>query len=350
MKSVALATLALTLTFCGCAGYFTPKVHKAGTDTFHSPVWTTEGLYLVDIGGPGVLFIRHPATDLSHYTGLLIDDIQIHSKEKNTQLRPKEEESLRNYTRRALLRVFDKSELALVDSPGTDVLRVRISISDVDFERIYLDGANSKTVSPSGGFTAVLEFRDSLNRDRLMLFTEKRVLPMGTYFGPGAIELERIEDAVDNFARDVRVHVIAARNGSLPAPAGPLELESVSAPPPTPPKPQARVVLRGVNFDFDSALPIEGSQAVIDIAAETLLVNPEVRVRVEGHTDAVGPTEYNRDLSRRRAEAVQNMLIAAGVSAERLEVVAHGEDQPIADNGTADSRRINRRVQLERAD
>ena len=123
------------------------------------------------------------------------------------------------------------------------------------------------------------------------------------------------------------------------------EPEPEAAPPP-PPVPRARVVLRGVNFDFDSAAPIEGSQAVLEVAAETLLANPEVRANVEGHTDAVGPAEYNRDLSRRRAEAVRDMLIAAGVDADRLDVVAHGEDRPLATNETADGRSINRRVQL----
>jgi OOP family OmpA-OmpF porin len=91
---------------------------------------------------------------------------------------------------------------------------------------------------------------------------------------------------------------------------------------------------------------MEGSQVVLDIAAETLLVNLEVLVRVEGYTDATGPAEYNRDLSRRRAEVVRDMLIKAGIEAERLRVVAHGEDQPLATNETADGRRINRRVQL----
>ena len=123
------------------------------------------------------------------------------------------------------------------------------------------------------------------------------------------------------------------------------EQEAVTPPPPPPP-PRPRVVLRGVNFDFDSAVPVEGSQAVLDVAAETLLANPAVRVRVEGFTDSVGPAEYNLGLSTRRAEAVRDMLVAAGVASNRLEVVGFGEDQPLANNDTAEGRKINRRVQL----
>ena len=124
------------------------------------------------------------------------------------------------------------------------------------------------------------------------------------------------------------------------------EPEPAPPPPPPPPPARARVVLRGVNSAFDSAVPLVGSQAVLDVAAETLLRDRTVLVRVEGHTDSTGPADYNRDLSRRRAEAVRDMLIEAGVEANRLQVVAHGEDQPLASNATAEGRRINRRVQL----
>jgi OOP family OmpA-OmpF porin len=144
--------------------------------------------------------------------------------------------------------------------------------------------------------------------------------------------------------------VVGAATGWLICKAIPEEVAAVPEPqavtPPAPPPPRARVVLRGVNFDFDSAVPMEGSQSVLDVAAETLLANPDVRVRVEGFTDSVGPAEYNLGLSKRRAEAVRDMLIKAGVSADRLEVAAYGEDQPLATNETVEGRRINRRVQL----
>ena len=122
------------------------------------------------------------------------------------------------------------------------------------------------------------------------------------------------------------------------------------APPPPPPAGRARIVLRGANFSFDSAEIDEGSRVVLDVAAETLNANPEVGVRVEGHTDATGPAEYNRILSRRRAQAVRDVLVNAGVASSRLEIVAWGEERPLASNDNAAGRRINRRVQLVTVD
>ncbi len=214
-----LSTALAALTLYGCA--FTPTVHRTDTETFHSPVWTTEGLYLVDMWGPGVLFITHPATGLELYTGVMIDDIEIRSKEGAPELLPAELEWLRGYCRRTLLRAFRTNDLELADAPGPVVLRVRMAINDVDFKRRYLDGGGSFTLNPSGGITAVLELRDSVDRTRVMLFSEKRPLPKGVYLGPGWIERERIEDAVHEFTLDVRMHIEAAHLGDLPVPAGP---------------------------------------------------------------------------------------------------------------------------------
>jgi outer membrane protein OmpA-like peptidoglycan-associated protein len=70
------------------------------------------------------------------------------------------------------------------------------------------------------------------------------------------------------------------------------------------------------------------------------------RIRVEGHTDAVGEPSYNRELSVRRADAVAQVLRAAGWDGLQLGVRGYGRDKPIADNGTEDGRAQNRRVVL----
>jgi OOP family OmpA-OmpF porin len=123
------------------------------------------------------------------------------------------------------------------------------------------------------------------------------------------------------------------------------------APPPPPPPPApapapARIVLRGVNFDFDKSDIRPDAQVILDSAAEILNENPSARVEVAGHTDSVGTEEYNQGLSERRARAVVDYLAGKGVSADRLSPSGYGESRPVADNGTADGRAQNRRVEL----
>jgi outer membrane protein OmpA-like peptidoglycan-associated protein len=69
-------------------------------------------------------------------------------------------------------------------------------------------------------------------------------------------------------------------------------------------------------------------------------------VIVQGHTDATGSEEHNFALSERRAEAVRGVLISNGVEPSRISAVGHGENDPVADNGTASGRRQNRRVDI----
>ena len=132
-----------------------------------------------------------------------------------------------------------------------------------------------------------------------------------------------------------------------PAPAPPPR----AAPPrPAPPPSEGvreRIVLRGVNFDFDKA-DIRGDAAVIlDEAASILNRSRRASVRVEGHTDSTGPAAYNQGLSERRAAAVKRYLVEHGVSASRLQTVGFGEGSPISGNDTRDGRALNRRVELQ---
>lgn len=104
-----------------------------------------------------------------------------------------------------------------------------------------------------------------------------------------------------------------------------------------------RIVLRGVNFAFASAEISSQDQAVLDIAAEQLRDQPARRVRVVGHTDAVGTDAYNLGLSERRAAAVLGYLVAEGVNATRLDAEGRGESEPLS----ADDAAQNRRVELD---
>lgn len=73
---------------------------------------------------------------------------------------------------------------------------------------------------------------------------------------------------------------------------------------------------------------------------------PERTVTVEGHTDSTGTDAVNRDLSQRRADAVKNYLVTAGIAPERIESVGKSSYMPIADNKTVTGRQQNRRVEI----
>jgi len=127
--------------------------------------------------------------------------------------------------------------------------------------------------------------------------------------------------------------------------------EPVAAPPPPPPPPPApaakkKIVLRGVNFDFDKATLQPAGKPILDEAARILKENPSINVQVQGHTDAIGSVDYNLRLSDRRAATVKSYLVGQGVAASRLTTKGFGKANPVATNDTAEGRAQNRRVEL----
>ncbi len=106
------------------------------------------------------------------------------------------------------------------------------------------------------------------------------------------------------------------------------------------------IELPGVNFETNSDRLLPGAEAVLNEAAATLARNPDLAVEVAGHTDSVGSADYNASLSERRARSVRNYLVERGANGDSLSVRGYGEAEPTADNGTAEGRAANRRVEL----
>ena len=81
--------------------------------------------------------------------------------------------------------------------------------------------------------------------------------------------------------------------------------------------------------------------------ADGLAAHPTLHAHIVGHTDSVGREGYNMLLSRQRARAVRNHLIAlGGIDAARLSAEGKGEREPRVDNDTPENRRLNRRVEI----
>jgi OOP family OmpA-OmpF porin len=170
--------------------------------------------------------------------------------------------------------------------------------------------------------------------------------------------------------------------GSTPAPAAaPVAAAVVAAPPPPPPPPPPpadtdgdgvidandkcpdtprgdRVdakgcscdVTRQLQFAFGSADLTADDVKILEEVVENLKRLNFISGTVVGHTDSVGSEAYNQRLSERRAQTVATFLEERGIAPGRLKVVGKGESQPIADNDTAEGRRLNRRVVLTRTD
>jgi len=102
-----------------------------------------------------------------------------------------------------------------------------------------------------------------------------------------------------------------------------------------------------VTFDTNSSAIRQGLYSEIDRVAGVLKQYPETFIRVEGHTDSRGSSEYNMNLSRQRANAVKNLLVQRGVTESRVEVVGYGETMPVATNDTEAGRQKNRRVEIK---
>lgn len=106
------------------------------------------------------------------------------------------------------------------------------------------------------------------------------------------------------------------------------------------------VILRTVNFVYNSASLTTPSEESLDQVATALIGQPNLNVQVAGHTDSVGSERFNQILSEKRALSVRHYLISKGVAAKNLQAAGFGESKPIASNETADGRTENRRVEF----
>ncbi|KAA0014659.1 OmpA family protein [Billgrantia pellis] len=131
------------------------------------------------------------------------------------------------------------------------------------------------------------------------------------------------------------------------------EPEPVAEPAPTPaPEPAPVTEFETVTLDsevtfaFDSAEIRPEAHRTLDEVATTLRENPDLRVRIEGHTDSIGSAQYNQDLSQRRADSVRDFLVSRGIEERRMTTRGFGEENPVATNETDAGRQQNRRVEI----
>jgi len=96
-------------------------------------------------------------------------------------------------------------------------------------------------------------------------------------------------------------------------------------------------------FDFDSAVVRASEKSKVTTVADYLKANAATAVRVEGHCDERGTEEYNRSLGERRALAIREALIGAGVDSTRVDTLSYGKDRPAEPGHDEEAWRKNRR-------
>ncbi|WP_163398768.1 OmpA family protein [Flavobacterium fluviatile] len=101
-----------------------------------------------------------------------------------------------------------------------------------------------------------------------------------------------------------------------------------------------------VYFDFNSSKPTTASLSGIDFLVKYLKNNPNKTADVVGYADEIGSSSYNVELSRKRAEAVKQVAVNAGIDASRLNVIANGEDTSV-NKDSKEARQIVRRVSFQ---
>ncbi len=112
-------------------------------------------------------------------------------------------------------------------------------------------------------------------------------------------------------------------------------------------KPLAR--LEDLLFEPGGTALMPGAKDTLTKLVTILENNPDMRVRLEGHTDNIGSESRNEMVSQKRAESVKDYLVSAGIDTSRIKTIGLGESNPIATNATEQGRAQNRRVDIMRA-
>jgi flagellar motor protein MotB len=109
---------------------------------------------------------------------------------------------------------------------------------------------------------------------------------------------------------------------------------------------EGKFVTRGILFDVNKSSIRGKSMGTINKIVKLMQDHPDLRFRIEGHTDSDGDESYNQQLSEDRAAAVKDVLIQSGVDASRLESRGYGESKPVDENSTPEGKANNRRVEF----
>lgn len=106
-------------------------------------------------------------------------------------------------------------------------------------------------------------------------------------------------------------------------------------------------VMAGINFDFDRSDLRDDAKAALDAKIPILMANSGVTIRISGHADERGSSEYNLALGQRRAAAAKRYLVERGIAEGRIETISQGEERPLCTESSENCWAQNRRDEFE---
>lgn len=124
----------------------------------------------------------------------------------------------------------------------------------------------------------------------------------------------------------------------------PAEAPKVGVVPPPPVAAEVKYVLRDIHFDFDKYNIRPQDAEILKENLKWFKANPNKRVRIEGHCDERGTSEYNLVLGQKRADATKSYLVNLGVDEKLLETVSYGKERPLDPGHNEEAWAKNRRA------
>ena len=106
-------------------------------------------------------------------------------------------------------------------------------------------------------------------------------------------------------------------------------------------------IMNNILFSFDSDSMTQYGREVADRYIEDMTKYPKKTATFTGHTDDIGPEDYNLALGLRRAQAVKDYMVKHGIAEERISIKSMGESQPVVPNNSPPNRALNRRVEID---
>ncbi len=110
--------------------------------------------------------------------------------------------------------------------------------------------------------------------------------------------------------------------------------------------PNSPLANRVIYFELNSNIVRAEDESTLQAHADYLAANPNITVRLEGHTDERGSREYNLALGERRAQAVRQILMVQGASSSQFQATSFGEERPAMEGHSESAWQQNRRVEI----